>query len=703
MADNSYRSLDTPSAAASGLESSLKKRVLQIPIANQGLLRGRHFHFQDQLGAHEAVEVPDEELTSIQEALKRPKHLLGQWMATAVCGNDVMSSCSYSSAVVALQAGTLAPVAFAIVSFVLYMYRFVYEEVVTAIPLNGGSYNVLLNTTTKRFAAVAACLSILCYMATAVVSAIAASNYLAVTIPATPIVGTTIAILGAFAMLMLIGIHESAIVATTIFVFHITTLSILSVACLIYTIKHPEIIKSNYVNATYPDIDFMGNVIHGSVGTALFFGFGAAMLGVTGFETSSNFVEEQQPGVFRKTMRNMWSISSFFNIILAILCFGVLKMDGDDGIVANQNYVLAQMGVTAAGKWAQWLVVIDSFVVLSGAVLTAYVGINGLMRRLASDRVVPALFMQKNKWRGTCHWIILSFFAIATSLVLVLDANQTQVAGVYTYSFLSLMFLFGSGCIMLKLKRQDIPRDIKAPWWCCLLGMALVFCGFMANLLGNPKTLMYFVSYFAFVLIVVFGMLERVFILRVLVVITNLLFKDKKDRQPVEQVFQDEDHSSHSSRQSYADDVVKKSLVHAPSLERENGKVSGLVLSIKAIKNAPVVFFIKDADLTTLNKAILYVRANELTHNLRFIHVYPETTVAALETVSQLKEMIAMFDCVYPKLQLDFYSIVGAFEPATIEWISQKYNIPTNMMFLKQPSNVESKAVSTYGVRVITG
>ncbi|KAG9411701.1 hypothetical protein AC1031_017340 [Aphanomyces cochlioides] len=109
----------------------------------------------------------------------------------------------------------------------------------------------------------------------------------------------------------------------------------------------------------------MGNVIQGSVGTALFFGFGAAMLCVTGFETSSNFVEEQQPGVFRKTMRNTRSISSFFNIILVVLCIGVLKMDGPDGIVGNQYYVLAQMGVTAAGKWAQWLVVIDSFDVSS--------------------------------------------------------------------------------------------------------------------------------------------------------------------------------------------------------------------------------------------------------------------------------------------------------------------------------------------------
>jgi hypothetical protein len=32
---------------------------------------------------------------------------------------------------------------------------------------------------------------------------------------------------------------------------------------------------------------------------------------------------------------------------------------------------------------------LDAFVVLSGAVLTAYVGVNGLMKRLALDRVLP--------------------------------------------------------------------------------------------------------------------------------------------------------------------------------------------------------------------------------------------------------------------------------------------------------------------------
>ncbi|KAG9400824.1 hypothetical protein AC1031_010262 [Aphanomyces cochlioides] len=523
-------------------------------------------------------------------------------------------------------------------------------RVVTAIPLNGGSYNILLNTTTKRFAAVAACLSILSYTATAVVSAVTGVNYLATIVPSLPIIDTSIAVLGAFAFFMLLGIHESAIVATGIFIFHVATLSILSVACLIYTIKHPDIIDGNYVNATYPDVDYLGTTIQGTFGTAWFFGFGAAMLGVTGFETSSNFVEEQQPGVFRKTMRNIWSISSFFNIILAILCFGVLKMDGDDGIVANQNYVLAQMGVTAAGTWAKWLVAIDAFVVLAGAVLTAYVGINGLLRRLGSDRVVPAFFVQKNKWRGTCHWIILSFFALATSLVLILDADQIVLSGVCTYSFLSLMFLFGSGCVMLKLKRRNIPRDIYAPWPCILIGMALVLCGILANLLGDPKALLYFISYFCFVIVVVFAMLERVFILLVAI---NILSKPKQERIPAEETF-----PTTSSRH---------------------------------------------ADLTTINKAILYVRANELTHNIRFIHVHAADDAGASETVQQIQNMIAMFDRVYPKFQLDFYSIVGMFEPATIEWIADRYNISINMMFLKQPTNAPSKAVSAHGVRVITG
>ena len=42
------------------------------------------------------------------------------------------------------------------------------------------------------------------------------------------------------------------------------------------------------------------------------------MLGISGFESSSNFVEEQKEGVFPKTLRNMWLAVSFFNPMMAL-------------------------------------------------------------------------------------------------------------------------------------------------------------------------------------------------------------------------------------------------------------------------------------------------------------------------------------------------------------------------------------------------
>ncbi len=69
-----------------------------------------------------------------------------------------------------------APAAMALVAATLYLFRRVYGEAVTALPLNGGAYNVLLNTTSKGTASLAACLTILSYVATGVVSAASAAQ-----------------------------------------------------------------------------------------------------------------------------------------------------------------------------------------------------------------------------------------------------------------------------------------------------------------------------------------------------------------------------------------------------------------------------------------------------------------------------------------------------------------------------------------------
>ena len=69
--------------------------------------------------------------------------------------------------------------------------------------------------------------------------------------------------------------------------------------------------------------------------------------------------------------------------------------------------------------------------VVDGQVLTAYVGIDGLIYQMALDGCLPDFLLTKNKWRGTNHWIILVYLALATSQVLIMEGDVDALAGVY--------------------------------------------------------------------------------------------------------------------------------------------------------------------------------------------------------------------------------------------------------------------------------
>ena len=119
------------------------------------------------------------DLNAAAEADQEPHARLGVWRATAICGNDITSSCLYVSALAALYAGPLAPIALLLVAGILFLFQSIYAEVGSALPLDGGAYNVLLSTTTKARAALAACLTLLSYIATAVISGSEAMSYAA--------------------------------------------------------------------------------------------------------------------------------------------------------------------------------------------------------------------------------------------------------------------------------------------------------------------------------------------------------------------------------------------------------------------------------------------------------------------------------------------------------------------------------------------
>jgi amino acid transporter len=408
---------------------------------------------------------------------------LNELQSTAICGNDISSSCLYVSALTIGYAGQYAWISLLFVGVVLFLFRKIYGEVVGALPLNGGAYNVLLNTSSKKMASIAAILTVLSYMATAVISASEAMHYLQHIFHALSIPIATIIVLLAFTVLAIIGIGESAKVAVGIFIFHLVSLILLVTTCVLFVVFNG--LQTFHLNWAIP-------LTTHSLLYTLFLGFSVAMLGISGFESSANFVEEQEVGVFPKTLRNMWAIVSFFNPAIAILIIAIIPMAqlGD-----HKESLLAFLGHTAGGEWLAWLISIDAVLVLCGAVLTSFVGVTGLLKRMTLDRILPNYFLKENK-NGSNYRIIISFLILCVSVLIATKGDLPSLAGVYTFSFLAVMALFGIGNLLLKFKRKKLPRPEKARGIAVVLAISLIAIAFFGNYILNIESFYTFIKYF---------------------------------------------------------------------------------------------------------------------------------------------------------------------------------------------------------------
>jgi amino acid transporter len=167
---------------------------------------------------------------------------------------------------------------------------------------------------------------------------------------------------------------------------------------------------------------------------------------------------------------------------------------------AAAGAVLARMAYIAAGRTFQMWVSADAFLVLGGSVsaahngqhkpalsathrahvvvqvLTSYVGVNGLIQKMAMDRCFPQALMSLNPWRFTNHWAILLFFTVTTSMCLLLRGNiastRSQSHRTATHAFAVLLvqpgFAFShrpvGGVFDLVLVRDDpVYRGQRAP------------------------------------------------------------------------------------------------------------------------------------------------------------------------------------------------------------------------------------------------
>lgn len=410
---------------------------------------------------------------------------LNQFLATAVAGNNILSSVLYVSGIAILFAGVYAPLVLLAVVVLLALYKAIYTEVVEALPINGGVYNCLLNGTQKIVAALAGALALLAYLATAVISAKVGVEYLATLLPI-PVLPSVILLLGIVAALVLLGITNSARVAGGIFLFHLVSLGVFISAGIFALVEGGSVFADNGLRTL--------NLVNdaGGLPRALFFAFSASLLGVSGFESSANFVEEQAPGVFRKTLRNMLIGVGVVNPLIALIVLHALPL-GE--IASAKDFLLADAGRSVGGNAMALLIIIDAFLVLSGAALTAFIGVTGLSSRMARDGCLPRLILRRNR-RGAYPWTVAGFFALGVSVLLLTRGNLLSLAGVYTISFLSVMSLFALGNLILKKTRPELKRTYRAPTLVALLAGTATVAGIAGNLALSRDNLVNFSVYF---------------------------------------------------------------------------------------------------------------------------------------------------------------------------------------------------------------
>lgn len=571
---------------------------------------------------------------------------LKQLAATAICGNDITSSCLYVSALTIIYAGQYAWISLLMVAGVLFLFRKIYGEVVGALPLNGGAYNVLLNTTSKSNASVAACLTILSYMATAVISAVEAMHYLHNMFSMVNVMIATVVLLTIFLMLTILGISESAIVAIVIFITHLTTMGLLIGAGIWYVATHGlEVASMNFSMPT-----------DGSIANALFLGFSTAMLGISGFESSANFVEEQAKGVFPKTLRNMWMAVSIINPSMALIAIMILPMAQ---VAEHQEALLSHLGNEAAGGWLSAIISVDAVLVLSGAVLTSYVGVSGLIKRMTLDRILPQGLLKENK-RGSSPRILIVFYLLCLSVLFITQGQLGPLAGVYTISFLSVMIYFGYGNFLLKIKRSRLPRPEYATPFMVAIAVTALLIALYGNIKMHPKYLVVFLQYFVPSIVIIYLFLRRNELLQYLVIVAN----------------------------SFFDSVQRISLISRFHLKK----------AIRRLSGQEFVYFTKGDDISILNKVMIYVQHNEITRRLKIVTVVNEEQ----EVSEQFLRDFEVLDRAYPDIKIEFIQKKGIFGPELIQKLSDEWNIPVNFMFISSPSDRFTHRVEDLGgVRLI--
>ena len=392
--------------------------------------------------------------------MESEKHELNWLLAAGIVGADIGTSIFYGTGILFPIVGYLAPVFVLTACLAMWIFKRTYEEGLALSPYNGGAYSMILRGTGKRAAVFAGALTFVSYLATASVSSLAGGFYLSsiFTMSQRAVVIISFVPVIFFGALNIKGIREPAKIVTGIAIFHFFLLICMTIFGLFYVAFNWHDIsfeKFTHFTASNQKISF----------AMLLYGFSAAFLGITGFESAAQIVETLEQPVLLTVRRLYKAVILLVSITAPAISFLALLILTPEEANSNLNYLLSGLALKLGGKILLVILVVDATLTLFAATNTAFVGFIGLATTMAKHGNLPQVLLQKVNHRFpkiTGYPVIVIPLIFIVMLISSLVAGEINLAAkVYEIAFLGVMVSFAIGSILLQNKgiRKSTPKE----------------------------------------------------------------------------------------------------------------------------------------------------------------------------------------------------------------------------------------------------
>jgi amino acid transporter len=393
------------------------------------------------------------------------------WRGSAIVLSDLASSAFYAGGIAEQAIGASAPWFILGVMLFSFAVRSVYLEGCSMF-VRGGVYVVVRDAMGPFMARLSVSALIFDYILTGPISGVSAGQYLgrlineaAETAHISSRVPPNLFAAG-FGLIVTLyfwwnnikGIHESSGKALRIMQITTVMVVIFLIWCAAQTPPAPTIRNLHFSDSGLGW--FKGTVWPTIPMVAIIIAFGHSLLSMSGFETLAQVYRE----IAYPKLKNL-RITANIVCVYAVLCTGVVTLFAgfiipDKVRGGYSDNLLGGLAMYMAGPQVLRLmfhafVVVVGVLILAGAVNTSLIGANGILNRVAEDRVLVDWFRKPHPRFGTTSRLVNSVVLLQLLTILASRGDTYLLGEAYAFGVVWSFAFKSLGVLVLRFKRHD--------------------------------------------------------------------------------------------------------------------------------------------------------------------------------------------------------------------------------------------------------